>query len=440
MFIRRELEELDKKNQSVKVGIVGMGAMGAGTLHAMHNMAGLKTLAIADLNIDRVLQALELDDIPKEKITISNHKSICQDEIRKGKIIVTEDALLLPQLDIDVVLEATGSEEFGARVAYESIQNRKHIVMLNVETDVVVGPILNRLAKSANVVYTLAAGDQPGAILEMYHWATSLGFEIIAAGRGNVRYPDDRYAPPKKNDRGSVLNPYNIKMANSFLDGTKSQIEMAAVANATGLLPEIRGMHEPQVGFHELAEVFALKKDGGILEKKGAIEIANAVNKDGVFIEEGSIGRGVFLVVDSSHPEVKKYLNQFFRSERVSTGEALFRPYHLTCLETPISIARAAIYGQETCAPIKLFTEVISVAKRNIKVGEILDGGGGEMVYGLVELAEIANKEDLLPLGFAENIEVKNPIQKDHPIKNSDVEVNKDSFLYKIRKLQDMTC
>ena len=437
MIIRRELEKRESQGDPIKVGIVGAGAMGAGTLHTMHNMAGMRCCAIADLDVQTAIGALEGNGITDDMIVVTDNRGKAQLAIENGKTVVTQDALMMTRLDIDVVLEATGSQEAGARVAYESILEGKHIVMLTVETEVLVGPLLARQAKSAGVVYTMAAGDQPGAIMELYHWANSLGFEVIAAGRGNIRYPEDRYQPPDSDSKGRVLISTNPKMTNSFKDGTKSQIEMAAVANATGLLPDIRGMHEPQAGFLELAKAFALKEDGGILSRRGVVEIANAVDEKGNLIDENRVHPGVFIVVDSSHPGVKKFMNQFFRWQQGPTG-ALFRPYHLTCLETPISIARAALFGQETGAPQKLYTEVLSVAKKDLKAGEMLDGIGGATVYGLVELTDVAQKEDLLPIGFADDIELIKPVRRDQAIKYSDVKVNTDSFLYRLRYLQDL--
>ncbi len=438
MIIRRKLQELEEQGKPIKVGIVGLGAMGTGTLHMMNSTAGLQCVAAADLKVDLAVEAYRGNGVEEDQIVVADSRKKCQEAIDRGKFVATDNALLLPELGIDVVLEATGSTSFGARVAYESILAGKHTVMLTVETDVIVGPILARMADSAGVVYTLASGDQPGAILELYHWANSLGFEIVAAGRGNIRYPEDRYQGPHEEKRGRNWISNSPKMANSFRDGTKSQIEMAAVSNATGLVPDVRGMHEPQVSVSDLSKVLALKEDGGILSRKGVIENVNAVTDDGVLVEEDQVRNGVFIVIDSSHPGVQRFINQFF-GHLGGKGGALFRPYHMTCLEVPMSIARAGLLKVETAKPIGLITEVTAAAKKDLKPGDILDGGGGSTVYAQVERAETARKENFLPFGFAEHVELARPVKKDGVITYGDVRMKTDDFLFKLRQIQDAT-
>jgi predicted homoserine dehydrogenase-like protein len=399
MVIRRLMEELEERGKPIRVAVVGVGAMGAGAMHKMAGMAGIRCSVAADLDVERAVAA--------------------------GKPVVTDNALIVPELNVDAVLEATGSTSFGARIAYESILAGKHVSMLTVETDVVVGPILARTADSADVVYTLASGDQPGAILEMYHWARTLGFEVVAAGRGEIRYPEDRYQGPHKETRGRPWVSTSPKMENSFRDGTKAQIEMAAVSNSTGLVPDVRGMHAPQVA-------------GGVLGRKGVVETANAVNEEGTLVEEGQVGNGVFLVIDSCHPGDKQLIRHFF-SHQGGTGGALYRPYHLTCLEAPMSIARAALFHVETAKPQRLHSELLTLAKKDLAPGEILDGAGGTTVYAQVEKAEITKGENCLPFGFAENVEVLRPVKKDQVLTYQDVEMNRDDFLFTLRRLQDET-
>jgi predicted homoserine dehydrogenase-like protein len=438
VILRRLLEDREREGRPVKVGIVGMGAMGTGTLHMMKSMAGIRCVAAADLDSERVFQAFEGNGIGRDQMVASEDRQKCREAVAEGKPVVTRDGLMLTELELDVILEATGSTSFGARVAYEAILNGKHAVMLTVESDVVVGPILARMADSAGVVYTLASGDQPGAILELFHWANTLGFEIVAAGRGTTRYPEDRYQGPHEEKRGRIWISTSPQMANSFRDGTKSQIEMAAVSNATGLVPDVRGMHEPQVSVNDLPKIFSLKEDGGLLNRRGVIELANAVTAEGALVREGQVGNGVFLVIDSQHPGVQKFLRQFFHHQG-QLGGALFRPYHMTCLEVPISIARAAVLGVETAKARHLYTELIACAKKDLPKGTVLDGSGGETVYAQVEKAETARKENLLPFGFAEEVELVRTVKRDQPVAYNDVRLNTEDFLYRLRRLQDMT-
>jgi len=438
MVIRRLMEELEERGKPISVAVVGVGAMGAGAMHKMAGMAGIRCCVAADLDVERAVAAYEMNGISADQILVSDSVLECREALAAGKPVVTDNALIVPELNVDAVLEATGSTSFGARIAYESILAGKHVSMLTVETDVVVGPILARIADSAGVVYTLASGDQPGAILEMYHWARTLGFEVVASGRGEIRYPEDRYQGPHEEKRGRPWVSTSPKMENSFRDGTKAQIEMAAVSNATGLLPDVRGMHAPQVAVAELPRVFRLEEQGGVLKRKGVIETANAVNQEGSFIEEGQVGNGVFVVIDSSHPGDRQLIRHFF-GHQGGTGGALYRPYHLTCLEAPISIARAALFHVETAKPQRLHSEVLALAKRDLAPGDILDGGGGATVYAQVEEAEIAKKENCLPFGFAENVEVLRPVKKGQVLTYQDVKMNNDGFLQTLRRLQDET-
>lgn len=454
MIRREDMELLASAGRPIRVGIVGVGAMGAGVLHTLHAMAGIRCVALADLNVERAIEALSYNAVDRDAVVVSDDRPRCLDAIRKGKVAVTTDPKLLVELELDVVVEATGVSGVGACVAYDAIHAGKHVVMLTVEADVVVGPILTRMAKSAGVVYTLAAGDQPGSILELFHWSRSLGFDVIAAGRGTIRYPNDRHDPPpattphKVSDNSHTaatgsrphvgLVSASPKMANSFKDGSKAQVEMAAVANATGLLPDRRGMHEPCVGSGSLAKQFALKEKGGLLSRTGVIEMANAVNDRGEFVAEGHVHPGVFLVVDSEHPGVKKFMNQFFRWWEGPAG-TLFRPYHLTCLETPMSIARAAMLKVSTGSSTRQRTEVVCAAKRDLAAGEVMDGPGGEHLYGLVELREVACAENLVPFGLAEGAPLVRPVRRDQFLTWDDVRVDTGSFLYKLRQLQDST-
>jgi predicted homoserine dehydrogenase-like protein len=438
MLIRKRLEELEEQGKPVKVGIVGLGAMGTGTLHMMNSMTGIRCLAAADLEVENAIKAYQGNGINRDDILVSDNTAKSRNAIAKGKCVATDNALMLPELDLDVILEATGSTSFGARVAYESILGGKHTVMLTVEADVIVGPVLARMADSAGVVYTLASGDQPGAILELYHWANTLGFEIVAAGRGEVCFEENRFEGPHEERKGRSWISNSPKMANSFRDGTKAQIEMAAVSNATGLVPDVKGMHEPHVSVNDLPRVFALKEDGGVLSRKGVIEIANSVTDDQVWVKDGQVGSGVFVVIDSDHPGVEKFIKQFFGYQG-GKGGALYRPYHMTCLEVPISIARAAVLKTETAKPKRLFTEVTTAAKKDLTVGETLDGGGGFTVYAQVEKAEVARNENALPFGFAEKIKTTRPVKKNQILSYEDVELERDDFLYKLRQIQDST-
>jgi len=442
MVFRRELLKRESLGGPIKVGVVGAGRMGTGVVNQIFTMRGMKVVAVADLVEDRAFRAFKENGM-EGQIVAASQEGAAQDALRRGKVVVTQDALLLPRLDLDAIVEATGIPEIGAVVAYASILEKKHVVMLNVEADVVVGPILSRLARAAGVVYTLAAGDQPGAICEMAEWATGLGLKIVAAGRGTLRGPGDREATPEDSKEKAEKLGLNPKMYNSFRDGTKAQTEMTAVANALGLPPEVRGMHEPFASVDDLPRLFCLKEEGGLLSQEGVVELANGITPEGKLIKEGKVFPGVFLVVTSDHPGVRQDLAYvmdptLIEPSRKGKTFVLFRPYHLCSIETPNSVAQAVLFGQPTGAPgEKPVAELITIAKRDLKAGEILDGGGGFTVYGLIERAEVAKAQNLLPFGFAYEARLKADVKKGEAIRWDQVQVNEDSFLLKLRRLQE---
>lgn len=438
-MVHRRLVQREQEGRPIRVALVGAGMMGIGVANQISRMRGIELRLIADLAVERAIRGFTSNGIPRESIRVLNQSGPIQDAFRRGEFVVTEDGELPAQVDVDAVVEATGNPDAGARVAYASILGRKHTIMLNVEADVVVGPILSRMARSAGVVYTLAAGDQPGAICELYDWARTLGLEVVAAGRGTQRSPEARFLTPDRFTEMAERLGGNPQMLCSFHDGTKSQVEMAAVSNALGLPPDCRGMHEPFACVEDLPAVFRRKELGGVLSQEGVIELANSFRPDGTEVKTGMVNPGVFLVVTSDHPGIQGLLKHLFRRvEKAGPHYALFRPYHLTAVEVPYSVVRACLYGEATgSAGDRLISEVIAVAKRDLKKGELLDGGGGYTVYGLVERAERARSEGLLPLGFADRISLLRDIPKDAPIRKEDVWMDTDRFLYKLRALQD---
>ena len=441
-MVHNRLVQREQDGNPIGVAIVGIGHMGSGVAYQISKMKGIRVSILAEIDVEKALDVYSAIGIPKGDVIVTNRPDEARDAVRRGRPVVTEDGELPAYIDdVDAVVEATGLPEIGARVAYSSIMRKKHTIMLNVETDVVVGPILSELAKNAGVVYSIAAGDQPGAICEMYDWAVSLGLDVVAAGRGTWSRPGGQYLTPDSFYESAERVGGSAKMLCSFHDRTKPQIEMAVTANILGLVPDIRGMHEPFAYVDDLQNLFSLKEDGGILSQTGVVELANCYTPEGEEVLKGTSGGGVFLVVTSDHPGIQKNLKHIFRRvEGAGPNYALYRPYHLTCVETPYSVVRACLYGETTgAAKNHLLTEVITSAKKDLKAGEILDGGGGYTVYGLIEKADVARKEDLLPLGFAEDIPLIRDIPKDSPIKKSDVKLNTDSFLYKLRELQDAT-
>ena len=436
------------EGKPVRVGIIGAGKFGGGLLVQLAQMKGMAVCAVAAKDLERARTALLASGAPAGSIQLVESAGAMAAAIHRGKCAITQDGLLVAGAEpVEVVVEATGLPEAGARLAYEAIQQGKHVVMVNVEADVTVGPLLRRLADRAGVVYTLVDGDQPGVIMNLIEWARTLGFEVVAAGRGTLLYADDREGTPDTvpqrfgfDAETLARRSINLKMFNSFRDGTKSQVEMTALANMAGLVPDVQGMHEPAANIRDLARIFSRREEGGILGRHGVVELANSVaEEDGRTLLDDPLKMGVFVVIRAEHPFIQEDLqNYYLHSGGDGHNFLLYRPYHLVAVEAPISIAKAALYGQPTGAPLPTpMAEVITVAKRDLKQGEALDGSGGYTVYGLCERAEVARVRQYLPLGLADRVRLTQPVRRGEPITYGMVELAEDSFVLKLRRLQD---
>jgi predicted homoserine dehydrogenase-like protein len=446
----KKLKDLYRNGKTIKIVIAGVGQMGKSLISHLRELDGIQVIAVANRNAGRIigiLKELEIND--NEIVVVENKRDIDLDnsDINKinirdtglnkkvrgrlnrfageNKLIVADDLSILFALDnTDIVIDATGNPEAGAFIASKAIVSGKHVVTLNVETDVIIGPILKRMAEDSGVVYTVSAGDEPAALKELYNFAYALGLEVVAAGKGKNN-PLDRYANP------SVLKDYaeskgsSSTMMTSFVDGTKSMIEMACLSNSTGLVPDCRGMHGPSANIKDLTGVFKLKRDGGILSRKGVVDFV-----------VGDLAPGVFLVYSARNKMVRADLKYLMLGE--GPYYLLYRPYHLTSIETPLSIALAYFYGEPTITPESgMVSEVITVAKKDLRAGDIIDGIGKYTVYGLIDEYKKAKKENLLPIGLSEGCVLKKNIEKDEPIKYSDVKLVEDSLVLKLRRAQD---
>lgn len=429
MGLADRLAALDASGHPIRIGLVGVGQMGAGLIGQTAMAKGMRVVAAADIMLERAQAGLEqagpnLGDVAV--VTSEDVASGRADElIAAGKRLALNEATALCQLaNVDVVIEATGVPNIGAAVAYQAILGRKHVVMLNVETDVTVGYLLKRMADAAGVVYTTAAGDEPGSILELFDFATALGFDIVAVGKGKNNPLNPTATPATVAEQAQRQN-MSPKMLASFVDGSKTMVEMTAVANATGFGIDIRGMHGPKTEVSKLAEVFCPKADGGILSGRGLVDYAT-----------GPVAPGVFLIFTVDQPKVAADL----RYLKVGKGPywALYRPYHLANLETTISAARAFFYHEATLAPKgPPVAETIAIAKRDLAAGDTIDGIGGYAVRASVDMAQTTRAEGLAPLGILDGARVRTAIPQGTPIKYSDVELDETSLIVQLRRLQD---
>ncbi|KOF11201.1 NAD(P)-dependent oxidoreductase [Planococcus glaciei] len=425
--INRKLQELEDNRILIKVGLVGAGQMGRGMVSQIENMVGMRVVITADIQIENVVHAYTKSGVADADIIKTDNPDEAAEAVRNGKVVATTDAQLVTTLtEVDVVVDATGVPDIGAKIAWDAILNKKHIVMLNVEADVTIGPLLKKMADASGVVYTGTAGDEPGAIMELYDFADALGFEVVALGKGKNN-PLNLDANPDTAAEEAARKGASAKMLASFQDGTKTMVEMTAVANATGFLPDKPGMNGFVSDVKGLPEIFKLKEDGGQVGNKKIVEYING------------IAPGVFAIVASEKDEVNHEMQYLSMGE--GPNYVLYRPYHLTSLETPISIARAFIYNEATIAPWKgLQAETVTVAKTDLDEGQFLDSIGGFTVYGSILSAAEAKEQNALPMGLVDrNVQLKRAIKKGEIISYDDVVQTKESTIWRLRRMQDDT-
>jgi predicted homoserine dehydrogenase-like protein len=422
--IDSKLRKLQDKGTPIQVGLIGAGQMGTDIVAQVECMAGIEIAVVVDLKMETAERAYRVAGTTAD-IVEANDLITAEKAIREGRKVIATDykiAIMVPQ--VQVVIDATGSPEMGARITLECINHKKHIVMMNVECDITVGPILRQMAENAGVVYSLTAGDEPGSILEVYRFAKALGFKVIAAGKGKNN-PLDIYSNPDKLREKAAARNMSAKMLCEFVDGSKTMIEMAAVSNATGLVPDIRGMHGPECNVKDLTRIFCRKDQGGILDKEGVVDY-------GI----GDINPGVFVVVSTGHPRLIDSLVQ--RDMGYGPNYLLFRPYHLCSIETPLTAAQAVIYGESTAHPMKrLVSECITIAKTDLKAGQVLDGIGEYCYRASIDTAETARKMNMLPVGLAKGAKLLRDVGVDEVITYDMVELPKNSVLLQLRRIQD---
>jgi predicted homoserine dehydrogenase-like protein len=425
MFIYDDLKALEAEGRFIKVGLVGAGFMGRGIVEVMESAPGMKVVAAADIDIGRAAACFEAVGVK------SFHEVRRKDASRTGTIadfskerVITSDHRLLTELEgLDFIVEATGNPVVGAEVAFHGIMRGKHVGMLNVETDVTVGYYLAMLARNSGVVYTVCTGDEPAAVKELVDFSRTLGFTVVACGKGKNNPLDVGATPQSLGGRAKEMG-LNPRILTEFVDGSKTMVEMACVANAAGLSIDARNMHGPSADVEELAGIFRTSERGGILGREGVVDYAI-----------GNVAPGVFAVVRHDRPVVADTL----RYLKIGEGPEflLYRPYHLTNVEVPVSIALGYLYGKSSLSTVSCpRTEVIAIAKRDLARGEFIDSIGGATVYGGIETRETAGREKLLPLGLCEGARLTEDVEKGTAIARTQVEL-RESILLNLRKIQD---
>jgi predicted homoserine dehydrogenase-like protein len=364
------------------------------------------------------------------------------DALAGTKTWLTEDVKgLCACPEIDCVIEATGHPLAGVRHALMAIEQHKHVVMVNVEADILCGPYIAQRAAENKVVYTMAYGDQPAAICELVDWVHTNGFELISAGKGMNFQPEYRYSTPDTvwgyfgwSEEEVAAGDFNPKMYNSFTDGTKAAIEMAAVANATGMSCPDQGLGFYPAGLHDLASVFKPVADGGRLPKAGLVDIAASQEPDGREVLN-NIRFGMFVTFKAPNAYSRDCFQQYgLLTDKSGWYGSMWRPFHMIGLETNTSVLSAVLRQEATGSSKYWCGDAVATAKRDLKAGEILDGEGGYCVWANALPAKISHQLDALPIGLAHNVKLKHPVAKDQPLKMSDVELNAVDDIQAYRK------
>jgi predicted homoserine dehydrogenase-like protein len=412
----------------IRVAVVGAGAFAQMFFAQVRRMTGVHIAAVIDLDVPRAMTRLESMDWPSEALTTRGASGGRGD----AATYVTdrlEDAL--SHRSVEVLVEATGNPCVGASHALAGFEAGCHVVMVNVEADALVGPLLARRAAEEGVVYSLAYGDQPALICELVDWARTCGMEIVAAGKGTRYLPEYLTSTPETVWTHYGLSPerartagYNPKMYNSFLDGTKSAIEMTAVANATGIEPPLEGLSFPPASTDELASVVRPRSEGGALERTPVLEVVSSLRRDGAQIDR-DLRWGVYVAIRASDGYVAdRFADYGVPTDDTGRYAVVYRTLHFIGLELAPSIASVAVRGEPTGAPTAFIGDVVAVAKRDLRAGDVLDGEGGYTVRGEARPARRSLRDAALPIGLASGIATTRLVRAGDMVSWSDVDLD----------------
>ncbi len=424
--LARDLATRAETGKPIRIGVIGSGEMGTDLVTQCMLMPGLELAAIATRRPHTAMAAMTIaygDDSHGREVSTRSQMSAALD---MGKTAITDDPeLLVTAPEIDVVIDATGKPGVAADYVLMAMEHGKHVVMMNVEADVTIGPYLKKRADELGVIYTVGAGDEPSSCMELIEFASALGYTIVSAGKGKNN-PLNHDAVPDDYREEAIRRNMNPRMLVEFVDGSKTAVEMCAIANATGLVPDVPGMHGPKASREELASVLIPKEDGGVLNKIGVVDYT---------IGKG-VAPGVFVIVKAEHARIIERMDDL----HVGTGPyyGFFRPYHLTSLEVPLSAARIMLYGKADMVPLaNPVAEVCAVAKRDLKPGEIFDAIGETCYRSYAMTVTDARAQLALPVGLLEGGKVLVPVKKGELITTANATPDQSTRLYALRQKQD---
>lgn len=425
IFIDTALKKRQSDNNPIRVAMVGAGFMGRGVaLQIIQSTPGMKLVAVSNRNIDQARRAYSEADV--QDVVVVGKVAQLEDAIAQGRYAITDDAFLLCQAEgIDAIIEVTGAVEFSAQVVFSAIQHGKHVIMMNAELDGTVGPMLKVYADKAGVVLTNVDGDQPGVIMNLYRFVQGIGVKPVLCG--NIKGLHDPYRNPTTQEGFAKKWGQNPAMVTSFADGTKISYEQAIVANATGMRVARRGMFGPTVAAGTpITEAVNWYPHEELLQGPGIVD----------YVVGAAPNPGVFVLGTHDHPQQKHYLNLYKLGE--GPLYCFYTPYHLCHFEVPNTVARAVLFSDAAIAPIAgPCVDVVATAKIDLKAGQIIDGIGGYMTYGLAENAPVVNAGHLLPMGLAEGCRLRRDVPKDQVLCMDDVVVPEGRLSDKLRAEQN---
>jgi len=425
-MIAQDLQKLAAEGRPIQVGVSGAGWIGSGFVQQVAQMQGMRVPVLADPDTRLAHAAFVASGVPAEQIVETDHPGRAQDAVRRGQRVITGSYALAAQLEaVDIVADVTPYPASGAETAWSCIQYGKDVVMVNIEADVTVGRILKQKARQAGILYTVSSGDEPGCLMELWDFVTTLGFEPVVIGKGKNNPLNPKATPDSvaESARRAAKDPYQVA---SYVDGSKTMFEMACAANATGCPPQQRGMLGPDADLISVSQIFALQQDGGLVEKPGVVD----------FVQGGAMAGGVFITVRVADPRLRADLEYL----KVGKGYyyTFFRPYHLWFIEAPISVARAYLYRQTTLVSLDQPTaEVLTLAKRDLQPGETLDTFGGYTFSGVIDTAAAAAAANALPVGLAPGAVVTRSLAAGQVITWEDVQLDETQTVVRLRREQD---
>ncbi|MBN1104703.1 MAG: flagellar biosynthesis protein FlgA [Deltaproteobacteria bacterium] len=441
MSLHTLLLERSARGKPVKVGVIGAGKFASMFLSQARIAPGIQVVGIAELQPDKAADNCLKVGWPRGSTAFAEKADAINDVAAKGVTAITPDALELIRSDCEVILEITGNPEAGTLHSVEAIKAGKHLVMANVETDCLVGPLLAEMAGKEGVCFSMAYGDQPALIMELIDWARTVGFEVVCAGKGTRYQPHYHDSTPATvwtfyglSEEMVATGGYNAQMFNSFLDGTKSAIEMCAVANAAGLQPMEGGLKFPPVGIHHLQDVLKPERDGGILPYAGTVECVASEDRFNAPVHD-DLRWGVYVVLGAPTDYVKRCFAEYgMKTDKIGAYTALYRPYHFIGLELNVSIASVALRREPTGTSRYFMGDVAATAKKDLYPGEVLDGEGGFTVFGTLLPSAESLSRGVLPIGLSSRARIVRPVAKGEILSYSDAEADASTVAYRLRK------